>query len=179
MLSRTTSSGFGRGLELIRAEGDAQTIGVAEKQADAATEECYDAWRAMNEHDCVATCKPGLTNPAASVGAGFDHATQRLIYARRSRVLPGAPNRASARDRRWTTERPAEIRFLSPASPPLRRGGRNLRRTHRPGNDCRSAGAIQRGSRISRSSFHRSPDPGRSWAAHSIRTAIRGPRLAP
>ena len=26
---------------------------------DAATEECYDAWRAMNEHDWVATCKPG------------------------------------------------------------------------------------------------------------------------
>ena len=46
-------------LESIRAEGDAQTLGVAEKQADAATEECYDAWRAMNEHECVATCKAG------------------------------------------------------------------------------------------------------------------------
>ena len=40
----------------IRIEGDAQSIEVAEKQADAATEECYDAWRAMNDHHCDAGC---------------------------------------------------------------------------------------------------------------------------
>ena len=43
-------------LELIREEGDAQSVEVAEKQADAATGECYDAWRAMNEHRCHAAC---------------------------------------------------------------------------------------------------------------------------
>jgi hypothetical protein len=44
-------------LESIRDEGNAQTIALAEKQADAATEECYDAWRAMNEHHCNAACR--------------------------------------------------------------------------------------------------------------------------
>lgn len=39
-------------LESIRADGDPQLTGAAEKQADTATEECYDAWRAMNEHEC-------------------------------------------------------------------------------------------------------------------------------
>jgi hypothetical protein len=43
-------------LESIRADGDRQLIPVAEKQADAATEECYDAWRAMNEHECSEQC---------------------------------------------------------------------------------------------------------------------------
>jgi hypothetical protein len=43
-------------LESIRAEGDMQSIAVAEKQADTATEECYNAWRAMNEHNCDAGC---------------------------------------------------------------------------------------------------------------------------
>jgi hypothetical protein len=64
-LTSLFSEGWGRistrySMELAgKAEGDAQTVGVAEEQSDAATEECYDAWRAMNEHECVATCKPG------------------------------------------------------------------------------------------------------------------------
>jgi hypothetical protein len=43
-------------LESIKAEGDRQLILVAEKQADAATAECYDAWREMNEHECSERC---------------------------------------------------------------------------------------------------------------------------
>ena len=43
-------------LESIRAEGDPPLILVAEKQADAATAECYDAWREMNEHECSERC---------------------------------------------------------------------------------------------------------------------------
>jgi hypothetical protein len=44
-------------LESIKAAADPQLIALAEKQAEAATDECYDAWRAMNEHECVAACK--------------------------------------------------------------------------------------------------------------------------
>ena len=43
-------------LESIRADGDSQLILVAEKQADAATAECYEAWRLMNEHECSERC---------------------------------------------------------------------------------------------------------------------------
>jgi hypothetical protein len=44
-------------LESIRADGGPQLISVGEKQAEAATEECYDAWRAMNEHQCSERCE--------------------------------------------------------------------------------------------------------------------------
>ena len=53
-----------------KAEGDAQTVGVAEEQSDVATEECYDA-SAGNERTRVRHMQAGLTNPAASVGAAF------------------------------------------------------------------------------------------------------------
>jgi len=43
-------------LESMKADGDPQSVSVAEKQVEAATEECYDAWRAMNEHQCSERC---------------------------------------------------------------------------------------------------------------------------
>ena len=47
---------MGQRLATIRADGDSQSMHVAEQQAEAATEECYDAWRAMNEHECSEQC---------------------------------------------------------------------------------------------------------------------------
>ena len=44
-------------LESIRADGGPQLISVGERQAEAAAEECYDAWRAMNEHQCSERCE--------------------------------------------------------------------------------------------------------------------------
>jgi len=46
-------------LKSIRADGDPQLISVGEKQAEAATEECYDAWHALNEHQCSERCERG------------------------------------------------------------------------------------------------------------------------
>jgi hypothetical protein len=46
-------------LESIRADGNPQLISVAEKQAEAAAEECYDAWHALNEHQCSERCERG------------------------------------------------------------------------------------------------------------------------
>jgi hypothetical protein len=43
-------------LESIRADGDLRSIHATEKQSNVATEECYDAWRAMNEHECSEQC---------------------------------------------------------------------------------------------------------------------------
>jgi hypothetical protein len=43
-------------LESMKADGDPQSVRVAEKQTEAATEECYYAWRAMNEHRCSERC---------------------------------------------------------------------------------------------------------------------------
>jgi hypothetical protein len=43
-------------LESMKAGGDLQSVRVAEKQADVATDECYDAWRAVNEHQCSERC---------------------------------------------------------------------------------------------------------------------------
>jgi hypothetical protein len=43
-------------LESIRADGDLRSIHAPEKQSNIATEECYDAWRAMNEHECSEQC---------------------------------------------------------------------------------------------------------------------------
>jgi DNA polymerase I-like protein with 3'-5' exonuclease and polymerase domains len=43
-------------VESMKAAGDSQSVTVAEKQLEAATEECYDAWRAMNEHQCSKRC---------------------------------------------------------------------------------------------------------------------------
>src|ERR1022692_2368674 len=37
-------------LKSIRADADSQLVSVGEKQGEAATEECYDAWQALNEH---------------------------------------------------------------------------------------------------------------------------------
>ena len=39
-------------LESMKVGGDLQAVRIAEKQAEVATDECYDAWRAMNEHQC-------------------------------------------------------------------------------------------------------------------------------
>ena len=39
-------------VEVIRAGGDPQFISVAEKEAEVAFEECYEAWKALNEHRC-------------------------------------------------------------------------------------------------------------------------------
>ena len=47
---------MGQRLESIRAAGDSQLIHVAEQHVEAATEESYDAWRAMNEHECSEQC---------------------------------------------------------------------------------------------------------------------------
>ena len=44
-------------LELIRTDGNPQLISVSERQADAAAEECYDAWRELNQHDCSGRCE--------------------------------------------------------------------------------------------------------------------------
>jgi hypothetical protein len=44
-------------LEALQAEGDPQAIHIGEQQADAATEECYDAWRTVNEHECSEQCE--------------------------------------------------------------------------------------------------------------------------
>ena len=43
-------------LESIKVDGDPQSIRVTEEQTNAATEECYNAWRAMNEHECSEQC---------------------------------------------------------------------------------------------------------------------------
>ncbi len=43
-------------LESIKADGDPQSIRTTEEQTNAATEECYNAWRAMNEHECSEQC---------------------------------------------------------------------------------------------------------------------------
>ena len=43
-------------LESVRAEGDLRSIHATEMQSNIATEECYDAWRAMNEHECSEQC---------------------------------------------------------------------------------------------------------------------------
>jgi hypothetical protein len=44
-------------LESIKAEGDPLQISDGEKQADSAVEECYEAWRALNEHECSERCE--------------------------------------------------------------------------------------------------------------------------
>ena len=46
-------------LNSIRADADSQLISVGETQAEVATEECYDAWQALNEHQCSERCKCG------------------------------------------------------------------------------------------------------------------------
>ena len=43
-------------LESIKADGDPQSIRTTEEQTNAATEECYNAWHAMNEHECSEQC---------------------------------------------------------------------------------------------------------------------------
>jgi hypothetical protein len=45
-------------VEALKAAGDPELISVGEKQAEVATEECYDAWTAMNEHRCNNRCEP-------------------------------------------------------------------------------------------------------------------------
>jgi len=44
-------------LELIRTGGNPELVSVGERQENAATEECYDAWREMNHHDCSNRCE--------------------------------------------------------------------------------------------------------------------------
>ena len=51
--------GISQRLKSIRADGDPRLISVGEKQAEAATEECYDAWHALNEHQCSERCERG------------------------------------------------------------------------------------------------------------------------
>jgi len=44
-------------LNALRTEGDTQLISVAEQQSDIAIEECYEAWHALNEHQCSPQCE--------------------------------------------------------------------------------------------------------------------------
>jgi hypothetical protein len=47
---------MGQRLEAMRADCDPHSLSVGEKQAQVVTEECYHAWRAMNEHQCSERC---------------------------------------------------------------------------------------------------------------------------
>jgi hypothetical protein len=46
-------------LKALRASGDAQLISVGEKQEEAAIEEAYEAWEALNSHYCTERCERG------------------------------------------------------------------------------------------------------------------------
>jgi len=44
-------------LKALRGAADPQTIRVSEKQEEAAIEETYEAWTALNGHDCTERCE--------------------------------------------------------------------------------------------------------------------------
>jgi len=44
-------------LQAVRATGDPQLISVGEKQEDEAIEESYEAWEALNKHQCSGRCE--------------------------------------------------------------------------------------------------------------------------
>lgn len=44
-------------LKALRAAGDPQIISIGEKQEDGAIEETYEAWDAVNRHQCSERCQ--------------------------------------------------------------------------------------------------------------------------
>lgn len=44
-------------LKALRTAGDPRAIGMGEKQEEAAIEETYEAWAAMNRHECTGRCE--------------------------------------------------------------------------------------------------------------------------
>ena len=44
-------------LKVLRAAGDTQEISVGGQQEQAAIEEAYEAWEAVNRHECSEECE--------------------------------------------------------------------------------------------------------------------------